>query len=87
MWKIIPSQQCCFHLSSSKVKTCKSLFIDEFKEDVKSHKVKFINEKKDREMVLHIENLTKPLCQVFPKRLDLNSFIFNFLRYLPKQYC
>ena len=72
MWKIIPSQQCCFHLSSSKVKTCKSLFIDEFKEDVKSHKVKFINEKKDRVMVLHIENLTKPLCQVFPKRLDLN---------------
>ena len=58
------------------------MFIDEFKEDVKSHKVKFINEKKDRVMVLHIENLTKPLCQVFPKRLDLNLFIFNFLRYL-----
>ena len=39
----------------------KSLFIDEFKEDMKSHKVKFINEKKDRVTVLHIENLTKLL--------------------------
>ena len=66
-----------FHLNSSKLKICKSLFIDEFKEEVKSNKVKFINEKKDRVMVLHIENLTKPLCQVFPKRLDL-YFIFIY---------
>ena len=52
-------------------KLIKSLFIDEFKEDIKTHKVKFINEKKDRVTVLHIENLTKPLYQVFPKRLVL----------------
>ena len=39
----------------------------EFKEDSSSQKVKFINEKKDRVMVLHIENFTKPLYQVFPK--------------------
>ena len=63
------------------MKLNKSLFIDEFKEDMKSHKVKFINEKKDRVMVLHIENLTKPLYRVFPKRLDLilinNFFLLN----------
>ena len=49
----------------------KSLFIDEFKKKHMHniHKVKFINEKKDRVMVLHIENLTKPLYQVFPKSL------------------
>ena len=47
-----------------------SLFIDEFKEVVNRHKVEFINEMKDRVTVLHIENLTKPLYQVFPKRLD-----------------
>ena len=51
------------------------MFIDEFQEDMKIHKVKFINEKKIRVMVLHIENLTKPLYQLFPKRLD---FIFLF---------
>ena len=38
----------------------KSLFIDEFKEE-QVKKVKFINEKKDRVTVLHIENFTKPL--------------------------
>ena len=46
-------------------------------------KVKFINEKKDRVTVLHIENLTKPLYQVFLKRLDLYFIffiIFNLLR-------
>ena len=42
------------------VKLNKSLFIDEFPEE-NCHKVKFINEKKDRVMVLNIENLTKPL--------------------------
>ena len=52
------------------MKLNKSLFIDEFKEDINTPKVKFINEKKDRVTVLHIENLTKPLYQVFPKRLD-----------------
>ena len=31
------------------------------------HKGKYINEKKDRVMVMHIENFTKPLYQVFPK--------------------
>ena len=36
------------------------------------YKVKSINEKKDRVTVLHIENLTKLLYQVFPKRLDIN---------------
>ena len=36
------------------------------------HKVEFINEKKDRVMVLNIENLTKPLYQVFLTRLDFN---------------
>ena len=29
------------------------------------HKGKYINEKKDRVMVMHIENFTKPLYQVF----------------------
>ena len=48
----------------------KSLFIDEFIEDISSNKAKFINEKKDRVTVLHIENLTKPLYRVFSKRLD-----------------
>ena len=60
-------------LNQIKNKLDKSLFIDEFKEDMKSHKVKFINEKKGRVTVLHIENLTRPLYQVFPKRLDLFS--------------
>ena len=50
------------------IKLNKSLFIDEFPEE-NCHKVKFINEKKDRVMVLNIENLTKPLYQVFLKRL------------------
>ena len=59
----------------------KSLFIGGFKEETCCHKVKSINEKKDRVMVLHIENLTKPLYQVFPKRLDS---IFNFLKTLIK---
>ena len=63
------------------MKLKKSLFIDEFKEDITGHKVKFINEKKDRVTVLHIENLTKPLYLVFPKRLDLilinNFFLLN----------
>ena len=40
-----------------------------------SHKVEFINEKKDRVMVLNIENLTKPLYQVFLKRLA--SYLFS----------
>ena len=42
------------------MKLNKSLFIDEFKEK-QVNKVKFINEKKDRVTVLHIENFTKPL--------------------------
>ena len=37
-----------------------SLFIIVF------HKGKYFNEKKDRVMVMHIENFTKPLYQVFP---------------------
>jgi hypothetical protein len=36
------------------------LFINVFQEG------KYINEKKDRVMVMHIENFTKPLYQVFP---------------------
>ena len=52
----------------------KYLFIDEFKN---TYKVKFINEKKDRVMVGHIENLTKPLYRVFPKILDLNFLEIN----------
>ena len=51
------------------IQSKQALFIDEFKEDMKIHKVKFINEKKDRVMVLHIENLTKPLYRVFQKDL------------------
>jgi hypothetical protein len=34
------------------------------------HKGKYINEKKDRVMVMHIENFTKPLYQVFQKTND-----------------
>ena len=65
------------------MKPNKALLIDEFKEEVMLHKVEFINENKDRVMVLHIENLTKPLYQVFPKRLASNDFfsvykIMNF---------
>jgi hypothetical protein len=30
------------------------------------HNGKYSNEKKDRVMVMHIENFTKPLYQVFP---------------------
>ena len=56
------------------MKPNKALFIDEFKEEVTIHKVEFINEKKDRVTVLHVENLTKPLYQVFPKRLASNDF-------------
>ena len=58
------------------IQSKQALFIGEFKEDMKIHKVKFINEKKDRVMVLHIENLTKPLYRVFPKRLGSFSFYF-----------
>ena len=39
-------------------------------------KGKYINEKKDRVMVMHIENFTKPLYQVFPT--DSFNFLFNF---------
>ena len=46
------------------------MFIGGFKEEFDSHKVKSINEKKNRVTVLHIENLTKSLYLVFPKRLD-----------------
>ena len=53
----------------SKNKLNKSPFIDEFKEDIKWQKVKFINEKKGRVTVLHIENLTKPLYWLFLKDL------------------
>ena len=42
--------------------------MDEF-HSRKCHKAKFIYEKKDRVMVRHIENLTKPLYQVFHKDL------------------
>ena len=35
-----------------------------------SHKIEFINEKKDRVMVMHIENFNKPLYRVFYIRLD-----------------
>ena len=41
--------------------------------------VKFINEKKGRVMVLHIENFTKPLYWVFPKRL-YSDFSFLFIK-------
>ena len=58
----------------SKFKLNKSLFIDEF-QSRKCHVVEFSNEKKDREMVLNIENLTKPLYQVFHKILDFTSFM------------
>ena len=44
------------------------------------HKVEFINEKKDRVMVLNIENLTKPLYQVFQKDLIFTSSFFPFLK-------
>ena len=47
-----------------------SLFISLF------HKGKYVNEKKDRVMVMHIENFTKPLYQVFPT--DSFNFLFNF---------
>ena len=57
-----------------KAKVSKSLFIDEFKEDVK-----FINGEKDRVMVLHIENLTKPLYLVFPKRLNYILLISSLI--------
>ena len=61
------------------MKPNKALLIDEFKEEVMLHKVEFINENKDRVMVLHIENLTKPLYWLFLKRLDSisNSFILS----------
>ena len=56
------------------------MFIDGFKEDLnRKHKVKFINEKKDRVMVLYIENLTKPLYWLFPKRLDSFFYFFIFI--------
>ena len=48
-------------------------------------KVKLINEKKDRVTVLHIENLTKPLYQVFPKRLDLFFLLHSFSIVLENQ--
>ena len=54
------------------MKLNKSLFIDEFKEK-QVNKVKFINEKKDRVTVLHIENLTKLLYLVLPKTLIEND--------------
>ena len=57
----------------------KSLFIGGFKEEASCHKVKSINEKKDRVMVLHIENFTKPLYQVFLKDL---TYFFLFLEYM-----
>ena len=63
-----------------------SLFIDEFKEVVNSHKVEFINEMKDRVTVLHIENLTKPLYQVFPKRLYFNFLSQSFANNLNSKY-
>ena len=40
-------------------------------------KGKYINEKKDRVMVMHIENFTKPLYQVFPTDLYFINFSFN----------
>ena len=43
-----------------KIKFNKSLFIDKLQSRT-CHKVKFINEKKDRVRVMHIENFTKPL--------------------------
>ena len=42
------------------------------------HKVEFINEKKDRVMVLNIENLTKPLYRVFQKDLIFPFPFFPF---------
>ena len=46
-------------------------------------KGKYINEKKDRVMVMHIENFTKPLYQVFPTDLfENNFFIFFFFTLL-----
>ena len=62
---------------SKQIQSKQALFIGEFKEDMKIYKVKFINEKKDRVMVGHIENLTKPLYRVFPKILDLNFLEIN----------
>ena len=48
-----------------------SLFIIIFQEG------KYINEKKDRVKVMHIENFTKPLYQVFPTDLYFINFSFN----------
>ena len=45
------------------------------------HKGKYINEKKDRVTVMHIENFTKPLYLVFPTDL-LIFFHFNFFSLL-----
>ena len=42
-------------------------------------KGKYINEKKDRVKVMHIENFTKPLYQVFPTDLFNFYSIFLFL--------
>ena len=46
------------NISNYKLQSKISLFIIVF------HKVKYINEKKDRVMVMHIENFTKPLFLV-----------------------
>ena len=48
-----------------------SLFIIVF------HKGKYINEKKDRVMVMYIENFTKPLYRVFPTDY-FTFFLFHF---------
>ena len=41
-------------------------------------KGKYINEKKDRVKVMHIENFTKPLYRVFPTdSFDFISFLFD----------
>ena len=48
-----------------------SLFIIVF------HKGKFTNEKKDRVMVMYIENFTKPLYRVFPTDY-FTFFLFHF---------
>ena len=49
------------------------------------HKGKYINEKKDRVTVMHIENFTKPLYWVFPT--DSFNWSFQLLFFFFVHYC
>ena len=58
--KLVDSDAAMQNISNYKLQSKISLFIIVF------HKGKYINEKKDRVMVMHIENFTKLLYGVFP---------------------